>query len=59
MPLANDLSKSTVPLEQNGTVIAVIEMSQSSWLVAGIVLGVELAVKNLGRYAASRAGCWP
>ena len=41
MPLANDLSKSTIPLEQDGTVIAVIEMSQSSWLVGGIVSGLE------------------
>ena len=29
------------PLSLNGTLIAVIEMSQSSWLVAGIVPGVE------------------
>ena len=41
MPLANDLSKSTTPLEQDGTVIAVIEMSQSSWLVGGIVPGLD------------------
>lgn len=41
MSLANDLSKSTIPLEQDGTVIAVIEMSQSSWLVRGIVPGLE------------------
>ena len=37
----NDLSKSLVALKQDATVIAVIEMSQSSWLVAGIVPGVE------------------
>src|SRR5262249_39498966 len=30
-----------VALEQDATLIAVIEMSQSSWLVAGIVPGVE------------------
>src|ERR1700745_905407 len=29
------------PLDPDGTLIAVIEMSQSSWLVAGIVPGVE------------------
>ncbi|MGA7329720.1 MAG: hypothetical protein WBX25_35880 [Rhodomicrobium sp.] len=28
-------------LEQDSTIIAVIEMSQSSWLVAGIVPGIE------------------
>src|ERR1700723_4304566 len=42
-PLAqlNDLSRSLVILEQGATLIAVIEMGQSSWLVAGIVPGVE------------------
>ena len=28
-------------LEQDSTIIAVIEMSQSKWLVAGLVPGVE------------------
>ena len=37
----DDLSRSLVALEQDATLIAVIEMSQSSWLVAGIVPGVE------------------
>jgi transposase len=37
----NDLSRSLNPLEPDGTLIAVIEMSQSSWLVAGIAPGVE------------------
>jgi transposase len=37
----NDLSRSFVALMQDATVIAVIEMSQSSWLVAGIVPGIE------------------
>ena len=37
----NDLRRSLVALKQYATVIAVIEMSQSSWLVAGIVPGVE------------------
>ena len=41
MPQLNDLSRSLVILEQDATLIAVIEMSQSSWLVAGIVPGVE------------------
>jgi transposase len=38
---ANDLSRSLNCLEQDSTIIAVIEMSQSSWLVAGIVPGIE------------------
>ena len=37
----NDLSRSLTPLDPDGTLIAVIEMSLSSWLVAGIVPGVE------------------
>jgi transposase len=41
MPQLNDLSRSPVILEQDATLIGVIEMGQSSWLVAGIVPGVE------------------
>ena len=41
MPQPNDLSRSRVALDQDRTLIAVIEMSQSSWLVAGIVPGIE------------------
>src|SRR5712671_798927 len=41
MPQLNDLSRSLLTLVQNATLIAVIEMSQSGWLVAGIVPGVE------------------
>src|SRR3977135_3012545 len=41
MQKLNDLSRSLAPLEPDGTLIAVIERSQSSWLVAGIVPGVE------------------
>jgi len=41
MPELNSLSRSLVTLEQDSTLIAVIDMSQSSWLVAGIVPGVE------------------
>src|SRR3954452_6426207 len=35
----NDLSRSLTPLDQDSMIIAVIEMSQASWLVAGIVPG--------------------
>jgi len=41
MPQPNDLSRSLVALDQNSTIIAVIEMSQSSWLVGGVVPGIE------------------
>ena len=36
-----DLNQSHIVLKQDSTLIAVIEMSLSSWLVAGIVPGVE------------------
>src|SRR5215470_5241520 len=41
MSQLNDLSRSLVALEQDATLIAVIEMGQSSWLVAGVVPGIE------------------
>jgi transposase len=41
MQKLNDLSRSLTPLKPDGTLIAVIEMSLSNWLVAGIVPGVE------------------
>lgn len=41
MPKVNDLSKSLTALEQDSTIIAVIEMSLSSWLVAAIVPGIQ------------------
>jgi hypothetical protein len=41
MPQPNDLSRSLVTLDQNSTIIAVIEISQSSWLVAGMLPGIE------------------
>ena len=41
MPKPNDLSRSPVALDENTTLIAVIEMSLSSWLVAGRAPGLE------------------
>ena len=41
MQKLNDLSRSLTPLKPDRTLIAVIEMSLSSWLVAGIVPGIE------------------
>src|ERR1041384_1904887 len=37
------LSRCLAPLEMDTTVIAVVEMGQASWLVGGIVPGVERA----------------
>ena len=49
MQKLNDLSRSVTPFEPDGTMIAVIEMSLMSWLVAGIVPGVERQpLKKLG-----------
>jgi transposase len=39
--LQNDLSRCLTPFEPNHTLVAVIEMSLKSWLVAGVVPGVE------------------
>lgn len=41
MPQANDLSQSLDPFEQNCCLVAVIELSQASWLIAGTVPGIE------------------
>jgi hypothetical protein len=37
MPQPNDLSRSLVALDHDSTIIAVVEMSQSSCLVAGML----------------------
>ena len=37
----NDLSRSLTPFDPNQTLIAVIELGKESWLVAGIIPGVE------------------
>ena len=41
MQQPNDLSRSLTALDQDSTLIAVVEMSQSSWLVGAIIPGVE------------------
>ena len=41
MPQPNDLSRSLVPLDQDSTIIVVVELSQSSWLVGGVLPGIE------------------
>jgi hypothetical protein len=62
MQKLNDLSRCLTTLEPGSTVIAVIEMSESSWLVAGIVPGVErqplkkLAVRRNERGGKSEIG---
>jgi transposase len=71
MPQPNDLSRSLVALDQNSTIVAVIELSQSSWLVGGMLPGIErqpckklepsperlLAVLRRWRDEAVKAGC--
>ena len=47
--VVNDMSRSLSPLEMATTLIAVVEMSQTSWLAAGIVPGIERQpLKKLG-----------
>src|SRR4051812_31581872 len=37
----DDLSRSLTVFEQGSTLVAVVEMNQSSWLVAGVALSLE------------------
>jgi len=41
MPEIDDLSRSIVAFDQDRTLIAVAELSQSSWLVAGLLPGID------------------
>src|SRR5271166_5685584 len=51
MQQPNDLSRSLAALDQDNTLIAVIEMSRSTWLVAGIVPGINRQpLKKLAAY---------
>src|ERR687883_244444 len=62
MPKPNDLSRSLATFEQESTLVVVIEMSQSSWLVAAIVPGVDREpLKKLEPDAGARCGslCHP
>ena len=43
---SNDMSRSLAAFEQNSTLTAVIEMGWSSWLVAGLIPGVERGPKK-------------
>ena len=40
MPQRDDLSRSLAAFHQDGTLVAVVELSRSSWLVAGLVPGI-------------------
>jgi len=41
MPQPYDFSRSLVPFKHDATLVAVIELSQSSWLIAGSVPGLD------------------
>src|ERR671926_733547 len=43
---ADDLSRSLAAFEQHSTLVVVVEMSKSSWLVAGLVPGIERQPKK-------------
>jgi len=51
-----DASRSLTALEQDNTIIAVIEMSQTKWLVAALVPGVER--QPLKKFDAHEEGRW-
>ena len=57
MPQPNDLSRSLVALDQDSTIIAVVEMSQSSWLVGGIL--PALSVSRAKSWSRALTGCLP
>ena len=40
MPQRDDLSRSLTAFQQDSTLVAVVELSRSSWLVAGLVPGI-------------------
>ena len=49
MTQVDDLSRSLVAFDQDGTLIVVVEMSEASWLVAGMAPGVDRQpLKKLG-----------
>jgi hypothetical protein len=50
MPQPNDLSRSLVALDHNSTIIAVVELSQSSWL------GCSLAALAVGKVISGKLG---
>ena len=41
MPQVNDLSRSLAAFDPISTLVVVVEMSKTSWLVSGVVPGVE------------------
>jgi transposase len=49
MPQVDDLSRSLATFDQDATLTVVVEMSEASWLVAGMVPGVDRQpLKKLG-----------
>jgi hypothetical protein len=58
----NDLSRSLVAFEQNSTLVAVVELSLKSWLVAGLVPGLArqpLKKQSAGAELLFYAASWP
>jgi transposase len=58
MAIPSSLRRCLAALDEDSTLIAVIEMSQSSWLVVGVVPGVERhPVKKLELEETKRRHC--
>ena len=51
------MSRSLVALDQDSTIIAVVEMSQSSWLVGGVLPGIERQPRKKLEPSAERLLC--
>ena len=57
MPQPKDLSRSLIALDRNSTIISVVELSQSSRLVAGMLPGIERQPRK--KLEPSQNGCLP
>jgi len=55
MPQPNDLSRSLVALDQDSTIIAVVELRQSSWLVGGVL--PALSVNRVRSWSLAQNDC--
>ena len=55
MAQVDDLSRSLVTFDQQSTLVVIVEMSQTRWLVAGTVPGLEASPEETGTERADAA----
>ena len=58
MPQVDDLSRSLVAFDQDAALIVVVEMSEASWLVAGMAPGVDRQSQCRASIAGRRLTGW-